>query len=186
MSGLFEGNRKVNQNTTWFAEGSFVYLPVCASLRREQENMGTCPLLHLARVFCHPSFHWLPTIQPTTTHPPYYQPTCLPVVFLQSSVFGLSVCPPPFLRHSSRHILTQTYSVKDWNFMVFKNSSQLMKYIYDILSVNWVGSKVLIRAGIRLGCLPREHLILLIRAVELGFCNDRHRSSKEPLAALPR
>lgn len=113
MSGLFEGNRKVNQNTTWFAEGSFVYLPVCASLRREQENMGTCPLLHLARVFCHPSFHWLPTIQPTTTHPPYYQPTCLPVVFLQSSVFGLSVCPPPFLRHSSRHILTQTYSVKD-------------------------------------------------------------------------
>ena len=24
--------------------------------------------------------------------------------------------------------------------MVFKGSSQLMKYIYDILSVNWVGS----------------------------------------------
>ena len=43
-----------------------------------------------------------------TTNPPAYQ-----LFFLQSSVFGLSVCPPPFLRHSSRHILTQTYSVKD-------------------------------------------------------------------------
>ena len=72
MSGLFEGNRKGYQNTPWFAEGSFVCLPVCASLRREQENMGTCPLLHLARVFCHPSFHWLTIIQPThhTTNPP--------------------------------------------------------------------------------------------------------------------
>ena len=128
-----------------------------------------------------------PLVDHHSTHPPYYQPTCLPVAFLQSSVFGLSVCPPPFLRHSSRHILTPTgqelpYSVKDLKTHGFQG----LLPAHDILSVNWVGSKVLIRAGIRLGCLPREHLILLIRAVELGFCNDRHRSSKEPLAALPR